>query len=160
LRAGEADTEDCLQEALVAVTRALPDFRGESTVLRFAMRITVRCAIAERDRRRKGRTQEELTAQLEGPLIALPPPPDEGALQTERTSVIRALLAGLPALQAETFTRRVLLGHSIQEVARAMGVPQNTVRSRVRLAREALRARIADDLSLSDLLAAPDRPRL
>jgi DNA-directed RNA polymerase specialized sigma24 family protein len=42
----------------------------------------------------------------------------------------------------------------MSEVARAMGASVNTVRSRLRLARAALRVRIHDDRKLSELLAA------
>jgi RNA polymerase sigma-70 factor (ECF subfamily) len=40
----------------------------------------------------------------------------------------------------------------MQEVADATGAPINTVRSRVRLAKEALRRRIEEDPTLAELL--------
>ena len=49
------------------------------------------------------------------------------------------------------------LGHSIEEVAAAVGAPGNTVRSRIRLAKEALRARIDGDPRLAELLATEGR---
>src|SRR4051812_18119449 len=39
------DTEDCLQEALVAVASALSSFRGDCTFLHFVIRITIRYAV-------------------------------------------------------------------------------------------------------------------
>jgi RNA polymerase sigma-70 factor (ECF subfamily) len=65
---------------------------------------------------------------------------------------LRTLLEELPEIQAETFALRVALGYSMQEVAAATGAPVNTVRSRLRLAREALRRRIEQDPSLSEVL--------
>jgi len=47
---------------------------------------------------------------------------------------------------------RVMLGWSLEDVAQATGAPLNTVRSRVRLAKEALRRRIEADPSLADRL--------
>jgi len=59
-----------------------------------------------------------------------------------RQASLHALLDTLPEVQGETLALRVVLGLSLLETAEATGVPVNTVRSRVRLAREALRARI------------------
>ena len=50
---GDPDTEDVTQEALIALVRALPSFRGEGTVAAFAARIGVRTAVASRNRRRR-----------------------------------------------------------------------------------------------------------
>jgi DNA-directed RNA polymerase specialized sigma24 family protein len=47
---------------------------------------------------------------------------------------------------------RAVLGHSIDEIAEALDVPINTVRSRLRLAKAALRERIETDPSLGELL--------
>jgi DNA-directed RNA polymerase specialized sigma24 family protein len=45
-----------------------------------------------------------------------------------------------------------VMGFSLGEVADATGTPLNTVRSRIRLAKEALRRRIEGDASLRGLL--------
>jgi RNA polymerase sigma-70 factor (ECF subfamily) len=46
----------------------------------------------------------------------------------------------------------VILDYSLDEIAEAMHAPVNTVRSRIRMAREALRARIeADPLLQAEL---------
>jgi RNA polymerase sigma-70 factor (ECF subfamily) len=65
---------------------------------------------------------------------------------------LRSLLDELPPVQADTFALRIALGYSMQEVADATGAPINTVRSRVRLAKEALRRRIEEDPTLAELL--------
>jgi RNA polymerase sigma-70 factor (ECF subfamily) len=69
-----------------------------------------------------------------------------------RRALVRALLDELPEAQAETLVLRVMLGYSIAEVAEAMGVPTNTVRSRLRLAKEAMRSRIVEDQAFAELL--------
>ncbi|HMI92524.1 MAG TPA: sigma factor-like helix-turn-helix DNA-binding protein [Polyangiales bacterium] len=68
--------------------------------------------------------------------------PDEQHMVQRRQASLHALLDTLPEVQGETLALRVVLGLSLLETAEATGVPVNTVRSRVRLAREALRARI------------------
>jgi len=58
----------------------------------------------------------------------------------------------LPEAQAEALALRVALGWSLKEIADATSTPLNTVRSRLRLAKEALRRRIGDDPGLADQL--------
>jgi RNA polymerase sigma-70 factor (ECF subfamily) len=53
------------------------------------------------------------------------------------------LLDELPQEQADTFALREFLGFSLEEVAEATGAPTNTVRSRMRLARESLARRLS-----------------
>ena len=71
--------------------------------------------------------------------------------------IARELLGQLPEAQAEALAMHLALGHSIEEVAAAVGAPGNTVRSRIRLAKEALRARIDGDPRLAELLATEGR---
>jgi RNA polymerase sigma factor (sigma-70 family) len=76
-------------------------------------------------------------------------------LGSRRRDLLRELLEDLPEEQAEALTLRVVMGWSLDEVARASGAPVNTVRSRVRLAKEALRARIAAHPALAELQVLP-----
>jgi DNA-directed RNA polymerase specialized sigma24 family protein len=72
----------------------------------------------------------------------------------DQRQVMRDLLADLPGEQAEALALRVVLGWwSLEEVARAYGIPTNTVRSRVRLAKEAPRRRIEATPGLVEMLA-------
>lgn len=143
-----ADADDALQQSLVAVVQALPAFRGECSPQGYACRIAFRTALAVRKRAR---------------LVAARPaeaPGDEehvgdAAVPAEarrRTELLRNLLDTLPPDQAETLSLRTMLGYSLEEIAEATGVPQNTVRSRLRLAKEALRARIEANPALAEEL--------
>jgi RNA polymerase sigma-70 factor (ECF subfamily) len=53
---------------------------------------------------------------------------------------------------------RTVLGLSVEEVAAAARVPQNTVRSRLRLAKVALRRKIAATPDAHELLALAEVP--
>ena len=77
------------------------------------------------------------------------------AESTPSARLLRELLEDLPEEQAEALTLRVVMGWSLEEVARASGAPVNTVRSRVRLAKEALRARIEARPALAELKGLP-----
>jgi RNA polymerase sigma-70 factor (ECF subfamily) len=48
-----------------------------------------------------------------------------------------------------------VLGYTLEEIARASSAPLNTVKSRLRLAKQVLRAKVAEDPWLADLLEAP-----
>jgi RNA polymerase sigma-70 factor (ECF subfamily) len=129
------EADDCLQEALVAVSAALPSFRGESTLLTFATRIAARCAVSTRRRVHLDERRCERAFQLLEPLCPIEMLPPDAALRAQQNAAVRALLASLPETQASAFAMRVVAERSIKEVARATGVPVNTVRSRVRMAR-------------------------
>ena len=149
---GGALAEDVTQEALVGFVHALPAFRAECTVLHYASRIAVRTAIAAR--RREVFDRERLAAlQLSNaPLEEAPPSPGEEAVAAKKKAIVRSLLDELPDVQADTLALRVVLGYSMQEVADATGAPVNTVRSRLRLAKEALRHRIERDPHMAEFL--------
>jgi RNA polymerase sigma-70 factor (ECF subfamily) len=138
------DAEDAVQETLVALTRALTAFRGDCTVLHYACRIAVRTAMVARRRTRP-------VSELPAPDSPDPSPHDE-VLAARRRAILRDLLATLPGAQAESMALRIVLGCSMQEVADATGAPLNTVRSRLRLAKEALARRISEDPALEELL--------
>jgi RNA polymerase sigma-70 factor (ECF subfamily) len=82
---------------------------------------------------------------------------DEGtpqlqALRGEQQALLRGLLEDLPEPQADALTLRVLFELSIEQIARASGVSVNTVKTRLRLAKDALRRRIAENPSLRTTL--------
>lgn len=150
LGARDSDVEDATQESLIAVVRALGAFRGDSSIAHYARRIAARTCIATRKRRRARERQVETYDRMDvGRRQTLP---NESAAAARRREAMRSLLDQLPLEQAETLTLRVVLGMSLAEVAEATGAPVNTVRSRVRLAREALRKRIESDPATAALL--------
>ncbi len=145
--AAHPDADDAVQESLIALVRALPAFRGDCPAAGYAMRIAVRTAVAARQRTRtRGAPLVELDAATSAADPA--PSPVEATASARRQELLRLLLDELPEAQSETMALRVVLGCSLEEVAAATGAPVNTVRSRMRLAREALRRRIESDPSL------------
>ncbi len=149
--------EDVAQDALVALVRAFGSFRGECGVVHFACRIATRVAMAARRARAAEAHLTTLDALGEDDALELPAhdrqvAADDDAEAPRRRALVRTLLDELPEAQAETLALRVMLGYSIAEVAAATGVPMNTVRSRLRLAKEALKSRITEDPRLAELL--------
>ncbi len=143
---GSPDEEDVLQEASYALLGALAAYRGECSLRHYAGRIAARHAVRARRRRERER----------GKVVALrrhrPGVPTDGSPDASRGSEavadearLRALLGAIPAEQAEALVLRVVAGCTLPEIAEAMGVPVNTVRSRIRLARERLRRMLQEE---------------
>jgi RNA polymerase sigma-70 factor (ECF subfamily) len=149
LGANHPDVEDVAQESLIALVRALAAFRGECSVAGYAARISVRTAVATRQRHQKRRERERDLAREQTALAPASQPADP---QSVRLRLLRELLTELPAGQGDTLALRFVLGCSIKEIAETTQVPVNTVRSRLRLAKVALRRRIEDDPTLAEQL--------
>jgi RNA polymerase sigma-70 factor (ECF subfamily) len=147
------EVEDVAQEAMGALIAALPSFRGECPVLHFARRVAVLTALANR-RRLDLRAQwaADVPEQPVPEGVATGPSPAEALFLRGRRDALGALLDELPANQAEVLVLHVALGFTIDEIAGATGRPVETVRSRLRLAKQALRDRIAASPSLSEIL--------
>jgi RNA polymerase sigma-70 factor (ECF subfamily) len=141
-------SEDVTQDALLAVVRALGSFRGECGFVHFACRIATRVAVAAR----RARAAEAGGVSLDDEEALEIPLAGEDPEAPRRRALVRALVDELPEAQAETLVLRVMLGFSIAQTAEATAVPPNTVRSRLRLAKEALLRRIEGDPSLAEML--------
>jgi RNA polymerase sigma factor (sigma-70 family) len=145
------DVEDLLQDSLLGVLHALPSFRYESSVLWFARRVATQRTLEVRRRRQVLTRALDEVERLPAPEVPMP----SELLDAERVrNGLRALLDELPPAQAETVALQVVLGHSIEETAALTGVPLNTVRSRLRLAKLAMQARVATHPELAELEGA------
>jgi RNA polymerase sigma factor (sigma-70 family) len=144
----DPDAEDVLQEALFAVVKALPSFRGECSAKTFGCRIAALTALKARRRHRTARMAETSPDE----------PCWEGiderdwALASCRRQMLRRLLDELADPQAEALLLHCIDGMTVEEIATASHSPPETVRSRLRLAKAALRERVAQDPSLFELL--------
>jgi RNA polymerase sigma-70 factor (ECF subfamily) len=147
------EVEDVAQEAMEALIAALPSFRGECPVLHFARRVAVLTALANRrrlDLRAQWAADVSQHAPPEG--VDVGPSPAEALLLRGRREALEALLDELPANQAEVLVLHVALGFTIDEIAGTTGRPAETIRSRLRLAKQALRDRIQANPELSEIL--------
>jgi RNA polymerase sigma-70 factor (ECF subfamily) len=154
LGARHPDLDDAVQQSMIALVRALPAFRGECHPAGYASRITLRVALRVRRNVKRDATRRETLEQLspvDEPALSL----NDDAVGSRRRELLRELLGDLPEEQAEALALRVVMGWSLEEVAQASGAPVNTVRSRVRLAKEALRQRIEALPALAELKVEP-----
>lgn len=151
LGARHPEVDDVIQQSLIAVLQALSAFRGECHPAGYASRIALHVALRARRNASVRRARSQTLAQISAADPDLEWPGCEVSAE-RRKKALRDLLSDLPEEQADALALRVMLGWSLEDVAQATGAPLNTVRSRVRLAKEALRRRIEADPTLVDAL--------
>lgn len=144
------DLEDVAYEAAYAVVEGLPRFRGEGTVLHFACRVTVLSAMNVR-RRDAAQKRALMRAPTDLDQVVLDAPnPEENAQAAALAPIVRELLATLPDTLAEALALHVVLGYTVGEIAQTASLPVETVRSRLRLAKQALRKRVLNNPRLRE----------
>ena len=128
-----ATAEDCAQETFERAYRNWHTWRPDAPVEAWLHRIAINVAISDR-RHQRLRQAGEMIRRLGRPA----PGPDPSTL-AERSDLIRAIKK-LPTKQAAALVLRHYHGYSNREIASALGVPEQTVASRLAAARKQLQA--------------------
>jgi len=146
------DAEDVAQEAVLGLVSALGTFRGDCTVTHFAHQIAARSALhARRHFRTRDRVgDQELDAEVQA--ASGEASPLEAALSRERRRVVRSLLDQLPEPTAEALVLHFMLGHTVEEIATTASASPNTIWSRLKLGKRALKTALGRDERLRELL--------
>ena len=128
------DAEDVAQEAFVRAWLALPRFRGDAGFGTWLHRIVARRAFdrLEEMKRRRGREAPVEAAEA----LAAAPGGGGGAGRARR---LERLVAALPPAQRAAVTLFYYEDRSVEQVAAALGIPVNTVKTHLSRARAALR---------------------
>lgn len=125
---GDSRVDDVAQEALIAVLRGLATFRGDGKFESWVDRIVARTTFAMI---RKVRAETQPTD--EEPVEGIAP---SYAMRRE----VAAALDKLPADQREALVLHFAVGMTVPEIAETVAAPFETVRSRLRLGKAALRS--------------------
>lgn len=133
---GHPEIEDTIQDCLIDVVRALPQFRFESDVSHYLTKIALRRSIGRRKRAQARAKQHTNLDECDGPVTTF----DDR--REARADLVRSLLDDLDQSQATALRLRLMLGHSIAEIACMTGVSPNTVKTRLRLGKDHLRRRL------------------
>jgi RNA polymerase sigma factor (sigma-70 family) len=133
------DLEDTVQECLVDVLRALPQYRFEGHLVHYVTKIAIRRAILTRRRGVRRLRSLRVLEVLQGSDAVEP----AGRSAAEQARMVSEVIARVSQVQGEALILRVVLGFSVDEIASITSVPVNTVKTRLRLAKNALR-RVAD----------------
>src|SRR5688572_16704088 len=136
----DAEAEDAVQEAYLRAYKALPDFRGESKVSTWLVRIAANEALGRRRRALRG-----------GEVVPLDAIPDEAdpkddMLRVEMRRILEMRIDALPEAYRTVFMLRALEELSVEETAAALHIPEPTVRTRFFRARGLLRESLARDI--------------
>jgi RNA polymerase sigma-70 factor (ECF subfamily) len=133
---GDSRVDDVAQEALIAVLRGLGTFRGDGRFESWVDRVVARTTFAA-IRRIRAETQPGERSAIDADAG------DEGSAHGGETYVLRRELAHaldrLPPDQRESLVLHFAVGLTVPEIAEAMAAPFETVRSRLRLGKAALR---------------------
>jgi len=132
------DLEDAVQESLVDLVRALPHYRFEADVSRYAAKIALRVAIAER---KKGRARAQNLNLFEHNGGTRNPSLDSTGVvaEVECSWLVSLIVQKLKRVQTEAVLLRFFLGCSVEEIASITGVPLNTAKTRLRTGKDNLR---------------------
>jgi RNA polymerase sigma-70 factor (ECF subfamily) len=129
-----AAREDLLQEVLLALWRALPRFRGDSSEKTFVLRVAHNRAITHRFKpRQRVEPLEAAAAVVDGG-----PTPESNAAAGQRLERLRRALQALPIPARQVLTLS-LEGLSGAEIAAVLGITENNAGVRLSRARRALR---------------------
>ncbi|OIP26004.1 hypothetical protein AUK22_07360 [bacterium CG2_30_54_10] len=130
------DAEEITQEVFVNLFRKFSQFSFLSSLKTWIYRIAVNTALNAR-RTNVREAAKRVLAQQSLLLAQAPPQPDE-IIQSEVE--VQELLSRLPVEQRVCIVLRNIEGLSYQEIAETLQINLNTVRSRLKRAREALLA--------------------
>jgi len=138
--------EDLTQDVFVRIVRRAGDFKGSSKFTTWMYTIARNICIdhGRRMSHRRHRSLDAVAPGAEGgsPLVERVASQQPGVDRAAASQGLRAEIAqaveGLPEDQREVFLLRQVQGMRFREIAEVVGVPENTVKSRMRYALERL----------------------
>ena len=133
------DREDLMQEILMALWRALPRFRGESSLRTFVLRVAHNRSITFATRRRPFAALPE-----EGLLPDPAPLVEERLIEQQHRDRLLAAIRRLPEAQRQAVMLQ-LEGLSQREIAALQETSEGSVGVRLTRARKALRALLIEE---------------
>jgi RNA polymerase sigma-70 factor, ECF subfamily len=142
------DLEDLVQDAFIEIYRALPSFRGDSTLGRWCQTIAVRLAYLAISRRRPPTVELSLVEDI----VASDADVRRSVQLREAARRLYAALDRIDAKQRIAFALAVIDGKSLAEVAELTGSTMFAVKTRVWRARRELMRRAHKDAVLSTYL--------
>jgi RNA polymerase sigma-70 factor (ECF subfamily) len=133
----DADADDAAQQALLAILKSAGGFRVETSLERWAERITVRTTL------RASRRERERRNLLERWLA--PNRPAWGQSPSDEPLGLDALFERLSPERRHAFVLHHALGYTVDEIAELSDTPVGTVKDRLVSARRELRGMLERD---------------
>lgn len=139
--AGMEQVDEIVQEVMLIVWRRAGSYRRDRAAVSTWIFTIARNRRIDRIRRAR---RPELDPDDENLRPTADPAPDAASVAQQRADRLRAALTTLPDEQAEVIERAWLRGIPQAQVARDLGLPVGTVKSRLRLAMSRLRAALEE----------------
>jgi RNA polymerase sigma-70 factor (ECF subfamily) len=144
----DSDAEDVVQEAYVKAFMHLADFRGEASLATWLSRITINEALG---RLRRKRTRKEV-AQIDDqrtqaeiipfPQMTTQEDPEKTMAQRQILQLVEQATDNLPENFRLVSITRVIEGMNVEETAEILGIPPETVKTRLHRARKLVREQL------------------
>lgn len=138
------EAEDAMQAAYLAAFTHLKDFAGRSAFSTWLTRIAIHEAFAKLRKAKRTASLDDET--LEEEEMAHDRSPEEAASDVELRGLLEEAVDSLPLAFRTVFVMRAVEDMSAVDVAGALGIPEETVRTRLHRARGLLRDRLAKKL--------------
>jgi len=144
-----AFAEDVVSEAFIEVWRQADRFEGRSSVSTWIMSIARFKALSVRRRRQETELDEKVAETVADQCAT----PEQILLETDRRAQLRACLSQLSPDHREIIDLVYYHDKTIEEVAEIVGVPKNTVKTRMFYARRRLAHLLAQHHDFDHLTA-------
>lgn len=138
----ESAAEDVVQEAFIAAWRNARRFDASRATVRTWLLSIVHHKAVDSVRRRAVRSERTLP-EVAAEVLPAPERTDEAAERQVDAEAVRSALAEIPEDQRQVIELAYYSGLTYVEVAARMSIPVGTVKSRMRLGLEKLRAALA-----------------
>lgn len=135
-----ADAEDYAFRTLERAIARIESFKGSSSFFTWLYEILVN--LIRSDKRRKAANALEFTDELPE-LVDPRPRPTEELIAQEEAEAVRASLAELPLPLREIIVFRYWEDLTVPEIAQILKIPEGTVKSRLFLAKNRVRASVS-----------------
>ena len=146
----DADAEEALQDAYLKAFRAMGDFRGDSKISTWLVRITANEALMRLRKRARGAEVVPLHSSAAAEEVAMKKEdqPDSLAARKQLRTLLESKIDALPEAFRAVFILRGLEEFSVEETASALELPAATVRTRFFRARSLLREALSTEIDL------------
>lgn len=148
----DADTEDAVQDAYLNAWRSLGQFRADSRLSTWLVRIAINEALKRVRRRASNVVNFGAGAQLEDASTEeadQDQQPEAAASRGEVRRLMEARIDNLPEVFRTVFMLRAVEEMTVEEVSAALDIPEATVRTRFFRARAHLRESLSRDLDFA-----------
>jgi RNA polymerase sigma-70 factor (ECF subfamily) len=137
----DAEVEDVIQEAYVSAYAHLADFSGRARFSTWLTRIAVHEAFGRLRKRRRSEPWDGTTGEDEAMTTPVPSP-EQHASDGELRKLLERVVDTLPEAFRTVFVLRAVEQLSVAETSEVLGIPEDTVKTRLHRARGLLQSRI------------------